>query len=127
MADSYEVVSEQSWGQRLGGSIKGIFSGILIGAAGVVLLFWGEGRAVKRAQLLDQGASTVVSVDAAAPSPAHEGDLVHFIGRTDAFESPEDPTFGIRTDALELLRRVEMYQWQEHSKSETEKQTGGGT
>ena len=90
MADSYEVVSEQSWGQRLGGSIKGIFSGILIGAAGVVLLFWGEGRAVKRAQLLDQGASTVVSVDAAAPSPAHEGDLVHFIdGRQGALACPE--------------------------------------
>ncbi|MCW5200176.1 TMEM43 family protein, partial [Desulfobulbus sp. F1] len=38
-----------------------------------------------------------------------------------------DPIFAVSANALKLRREVEMYQWQESSKSETKKKLGGST
>ena len=61
-----EEYSEQSWLQRIGSSIKGIAVGIFLVVAGIGLLFWNEGRAVKRAKTLDEGSGLVVTADAAS-------------------------------------------------------------
>ena len=49
----------ESWGIRLGGSIKGIAIGGALFIAGIPLLFWNEGRAVKTAKALEEGASVL--------------------------------------------------------------------
>ena len=49
MADRVVKVTKQSWGQRLKGSFSGILVGLLLVAIGIGLLFWNEGRAVRRA------------------------------------------------------------------------------
>ena len=125
--DQVTRVSHQGWGSRLGDSFKGILFGILVVLGGIGLLFWGEGRAVKRAKALEEGAGVVVTVDNTAPSTANEGRLVHFTGTAEAFEPLRDTLFGVETDGLKLRRRVEMYQWTEDTHREERKKAGGST
>ncbi|MBZ0114163.1 MAG: TMEM43 family protein, partial [Thermoanaerobaculia bacterium] len=90
--------------------------------------FWGEGRAVKRAKTLNEGAGEVIAVSAQSVDPSREGKLIHTQGRAQTDETLADPSFGIEAPgALALQREVEMYQWIEESKSEERKKLGGGT
>ena len=125
--DQVTRVSHQGWGSRLGNSIKGVVVGILMVLGGAGLLFWGEGRAVKRAKALEEGAGVVVTVDPGGPSAGNEGRLVHFTGTAEAFEPLRDETLGIETPGLKLERHVEMYQWVEDEERQERKKVGGGT
>ncbi len=128
MADQYVETTSQSWFSRLGGSIKGIFVGLIMVAVGAGLLFWGEGRAVKRAKTLKEGAGDVVAVSATQVDTAREGSLIHVSGRAETSETLVDGRFGVQeVGALALHRDVEMYQWIEESRSEEKKKLGGGT
>jgi hypothetical protein len=126
-ADSYTEVSRQSWFGRLGKSFTGIIAGILFIAIAFFLLFWNEGRSVKRAKTLEEGAGIVTTVAADAVDPAHEGTLIHLSGFAETRNTPTDSMFGVSVNALKLIRSVEMYQWTESSRSEEKKMLGGGT
>lgn len=124
-SDTYTEVTETSWFSRLGSSIKGIGFGILLFLVAFPLLFWNEGRAVKTARALTEGAGAVVSVDAQTVDPANEGKLVHVTGPAATDETLTDTEFGVSANAIKLVREVEMYQWRENSQTKTEKQVGG--
>lgn len=127
-ADSVTRVTKQSWGGRLGGSIKGIGAGLIIFVVAFPLLFWNEGRSVKRYKTLKEGAGVVVSVSPDAVDPANDQKLVHVSGQIVTDETLIDPLFpGVSATALKLRRNVRMFQWIESSKSETKKKVGGGT
>lgn len=100
-----------------------IFAPILIIAA-VGLLFWNEGRAVKRAQDLEQGQNKVVSLDEPTVESANAGGLVHTTGDLEVDGPISDPTFGISAEAVHLTRTVEMYQWHEDEEKETVRRNG---
>jgi len=123
---NYVEVTRRGIGGRSKDSIGGAFVGLIIVAITVILLFWNEGRAVKRAKDLKQGAGAVVSVASDTVEPAMEGKLVHLTGETKVNGLLEDAEFGIAAKAIKLIREVEMYQWVEVEKSE-EKTTVGGT
>lgn len=125
--DSFSETSSQGWLSRLGGAIKGIFVGIILVIAAFPLLFWNEGRAVKTAKSLDEGAGAVVTTPSDKVDPAKEGKLVHTTGRAKSTETLSDPVFGVSASAIALKRKVEMFQWKETSKSETKNKVGGGT
>jgi hypothetical protein len=125
--DTYTEVTRQSWGSRLGGSFKGILLGFVLLGIAAWLLFWNEGRAVRRARALTEGAGAVVSVAAGAVDPAQEGKLVHLSGLAETFDVLRDDTFGVAVSAIHLERKVEMFQWREHESSKTEKKLGGST
>lgn len=127
MADRSVRVENESWTERLGGSIKGIFAGLVLALLAAILLFWNEGRAVRRAQALAEGARSVQSVDAGTVDPAMEGRLVHLSGRAESSEVLRDVLFRVSSEELRLIRSVEMYQWKESKKTKTEKKVGGGT
>lgn len=127
MSDSYTEVTNQSWGGRLGGSIKGILFGLVLFIAAFPLLFWNEGRAIKTEKSLEEGAAAVVSISAEAIDPANEGKLVHTTGMASTEESLQDSQFNIALNAISLSRTVSIFQWQESSESHTEKEMGGGT
>ncbi len=127
MANSVVRVTQQGWGGRLGGSIKGAVVGVLLAIIAVPLLFWNEGRAVKRARTLAEGAGKVVSVPAASVDAAREGALVHVTGQATTAEVLRDPTFGVERNALALEREVEMYQWVQNEERKERKKLGGGT
>jgi hypothetical protein len=127
VADQTVKVTQQSWGQRLKGSFSGILVGLVLVAVGIGILFWNEGRAVRRAKDLKEGASNVVSISADQPTSAYEGKLVHFTGEATTEETLRDPAFDVSARALRLRRKVEMYQWTETSRTEERKKLGGGT
>jgi hypothetical protein len=91
----------------------------------IFLLFWNEGRAVQTAQSLAEGAGAVVDVSSDSVDPANDGRLVHTSGTVASNEILTDPDFGITATGVSLIRRAEMYQWKEESRSETKKNLGG--
>ena len=127
MTDQFVVTESTGWVSRLVGSIKGVLVGLVFFAGAFPLLFWNEGRAVRRAQDLEEGRGAVVEVSADVVRPADEGRLVHLSGAAATNESLTDVELGpTAAGSLRLRRTVEMYQWKEESKSETKKKLGGG-
>lgn len=124
--DTSVVTTSTSWFSRIGNSFVGVLFGILLILGGIVLLFWNESRAVTTERSLAEGRGAVISVDAGAPLAANEGKLIHVAGPVTASAKLADPDFQISVAALTLHRKVEMYQWEEHEESKTEKRLGGG-
>lgn len=125
-----EVVETESEGffSRLMSSIGGIFVGVAMVLIAFPALFCNEGRAVRTAQALTEGAGAAVHVEAGGPDAGNEGRLVHINGKAIAEGTLKDPKFGAEAqNALALRRKVEMYQWQETAKTKKQKKVGGGT
>ena len=123
--DSFSEVTTQSWGSRIKGSLSGIFFGLILVVVACVLLFWNEGRAVKRAQALDEGASSVVSVSSNEVDPANNEKLVHLTGVIHTTATLSDSVFPVQKQAVKLKRKAEMYQWEEKKETTTKEKTGG--
>ncbi len=125
-ADSFTEVSSRNVFQRFGNSVKGILVGVIFFAASFPLLWWNEGRAVHRAQTLNEGEGSVVSISAREVLPDNEGALVHLTGEAATDEVLSDPDFAVSANAIKLRRAVEMFQWEEDTDKETRKKLGGG-
>ena len=125
--DSYTEITSESWFSRIGGAIKGFLFGTALFVLAFPLLFWNEGRAVKRAKALHEGAAVVVSVPANEISPVNSGKLVQVTGKATTSEKLADPIFRVSANAIHFRRVVSMYQWQEDSDTHTTKKLGGGT
>ncbi|HTV67462.1 MAG TPA: TMEM43 family protein [Rhizobiaceae bacterium] len=126
MSNSFTVTTHTSWFTRIKNSVLGVLFGLILVVATVIGLFWNEGRAVQTARSLTEGAGVVVSVKADGVDPANDGKLIHVTGDTTTTSTPSDTMFGISTPGIRLVRNVEMYQWKETSKSETQDKVGGG-
>ena len=113
---------EAGWLERMGSSIKGVLTGVVFILGAGALLFWNEGRAVKTARRLAEGAGAVVSVPSDKVDAANEGKLVHVSGRAETKEELSDAPFGVRATAIKLSRSVEYYQWVENADVKREKQ-----
>ena len=109
---------------RGGASIAGMLAGIVILVGAFPLLFWNEGRAVKRYRALKEGAGIVVSASPQKVDGANEGKLVHVAGRAVTEEVLSDDVFGVEVNAIKLRRNVTMYQWKERKESRSEKENG---
>ena len=125
MPDRVTVTTSQSWFSRLAESIKAVVFGLVLFVLGFPLLFWNEGRAVKTARSLTEGAGVVASVSPDRVDSANDGQLVHVSAFTSTDDVLEDPTFGISENAIRLERSVEMFQWVESSSSTSETKLGG--
>lgn len=125
---AYQEVTKTSYGSRLGGSLKGIGSGLLLFVLATVLLWWNEGRAVKTAKMLKTASTECVDVaDVSRVDPALNGKLIHATALAKSDETLTDPDYGISvSNAIWLRRSAEYYQWVEHSTSETKDKIGGG-
>jgi len=125
--DSFTEVTSQSWFSRLGNAFKGIIVGIIMVVIAFPVLFWNEGRAVKRYKTLKEGGGAVISVSADKVDAANQGKLVHLTGMATTEETLTDTSFGVSSRAIKLMRIAEMYQWQQECESEEKKKLGGGT
>lgn len=125
--DSFTEVSRESWLSRIGGAFKGILFGLLMCVVAFPLLFWNEGRAVKRHKALKEGAGIVVSCSSGEVDAANEGKLVHMTGKADTDAVLADGLFGVSANALKMKRAVQMYQWKETSSGKTTKKLGGAS
>jgi hypothetical protein len=127
LEDTYTEITNQSWFGRLGGAIIGIVFGVIITIAAIPLLFWNEGRAVRRYKALKEGAGVVISVTEDKVDPANEGKLIHITGLATTEEVLKDGEFGISSNAIKLKRVSQMYLWKEKKESKQKKKLGGGT
>jgi hypothetical protein len=123
---TYTEVKNVSWFERIKQALVGVIIGVLLFIAAFPLLFWNEGRAVRTEKSLKEGAKSVVSIPSDVVNSENEGKLVHLSGMTATEDILTDPTFGISQNAVKLKRKVEMYQWEEESKTETHTKVGGG-
>ena len=109
----------------MGGSLKGMLTGLVMLVAGLALLFWNEGRAVKTHKALQEGAAAVTEADPARVDAALDGKLVHFSADADAPGELTDAWFGVSARAFRMERTVEMWQWHETSRTTTKENLGG--
>ncbi|MEZ4462055.1 MAG: TMEM43 family protein [bacterium] len=119
------VRERKGWFSRIGESFGGVIFGFLLFLASFALLFWNEGRAVRRAQDLEFGAENVIKANAAAVDAKLNGKLVHVAGAGTASGPAVDPELGVSGPALTMARKVEMYQWRETARTKKEKKIGG--
>ncbi len=111
--------------ERLWQSITGILIGLALVAATVWGIFWNEGRAIGTTRALNEGAGLTVTVPPTRVDPANEGKLVHVSGDLRSGGRLTDADFQITTEAVRLVRKVEMYQWKEDQRTETRSNAGG--
>ena len=124
--ETITTTQSRSWFERIGDSLRAILIGLALFVASAFLLGWNEGRAVKTARALEEGAASVVAVPSDKLSPANEGRLIHITGMAKAQEPARDAQFNLSAEGLKLVRTVEMHQWREDKRSETVKKLGGG-
>ncbi len=102
-------------------SLKGTVGGVALLIASFPILFQNEGCAVDIAKGLEEGAGLVVSIDATKDISSYNGKLIHASGDAKAGAKIADSEFGVETNGLVLTRKVEMYQWEETSKEDKDK------
>ncbi len=90
----------------------------------VWLLAWNEGRSIHTFQGLSEGKSSVVTAPATI-DPSLAGKLVYVSAPVSTATGLVDSTFGVSTPGLSLVRKVEMYQWNERVQSTTQENIGG--
>ena len=123
---AYQEVTTTGYGTRVGNSFKSIGSGFVLLIAATALLWWNEGRAVKTAKMLEEAGGAWVEM----PNPSKidsnlDGELVCGTAMATTEDSLSDNQFGIGAKAIALKRKVEYYQWVEHSESKSEDKLGG--
>ena len=130
MSDEVEVTSN-SWFSRIGSAIKGVFIGMILVLVSIVLLWWNEGRSVRRYKEISFAKENIVETPYDSIDASKEGQLVHFAGKASTSDVLTEPTFGVQVkDSYKLVGNVEVYQWVEKvipGKTETKKKLGGGT
>jgi hypothetical protein len=88
-------------------------------AAATYLLYWNEGRTVRRGDAIREARLSAVEMpDISKAAPSFDGKLVHAAGFADTKDVLRDGAFGVEVTAISLRRCVEYYQWIERSKSE---------
>ena len=125
---AYQEVTKTSYGSRLGNSLKGIGSGLLLFVLATALLWWNENNAKKKADVIKEfDKKCVVVEDVSRVDPELNGKPIHATAVAMSTETLIDPDYDIQVEnGIWLNRSVEYYQWVEHSKSETKDKIGGG-
>ncbi|MBQ2615854.1 MAG: TMEM43 family protein [Synergistaceae bacterium] len=124
---AYTKTESKNWFTRLKESVGGVITGIVLIAIGTWLLWWNEedtfktAGAIGEAELVTQEVQDISRVD-----PALEGKVIHAIGYADTKDVVKDSLFGVEANAINIERKAEFYQWEEHEHTETRKKLGGG-
>ncbi|MGN1199084.1 MAG: TMEM43 family protein, partial [Thermoguttaceae bacterium] len=105
---------------------KGILFGFVLIIASIALLFWNEGKTIKREKALTETGSVAVSVKSDSIDAANEDKVIHLSGDVTTDSILSDPDFNVNINALKLVRNVEMYQWKENQETKKERTSGGG-
>jgi len=123
---AYTVTRTTGYGSRLSNSCSGTLIGFVLFALATALLWWNEGRSVRRAQDIKEVGKTAQSIgDITTATPSLDGQLIHATGTAISNDTLSDATFGIRTNAMTIFRDVEFYQWKENEHKEVKEKIGG--
>ncbi len=120
-----EEITTTSWGSRIKNAFVGIGLGLVLIVAAIVLIFWNEKHSLHMAQSLEQTQKVLIPVANSPISPQNNLKVVYFTGLATTKDKLVDSTLGIDVNAINLDRKVQMYQWDEDVKTETHSQVGG--
>ncbi len=99
------AIDARAWPRRLAGAVLVLIALLLLGLT--------EHTDRLRAMGEDALGGFVLTGDAAKPGPASDGQLVLAVGAPEVVQPALDPQFNVSVNAPALLRKVEMFQWQE--------------
>ena len=123
---AYTETTTTGYGTRVGRSFKSIGSGFILFCLATALLWWNEGRAVKTEKMLDEAAGAYVEMENPNKKDASlEGELICGTAMATTEDSLVDAQFGVGAKAISISRKVEYYQWVEHSQEKREDKLGG--
>lgn len=120
-----EETTTISWGSRLKNALMGILIGFALIIGAIVLIFWNERHSLHIAQSLEQTQKVLISVPLTPINNQNNLKVVYFSGLATTTDHLVDSIVGITLNAINLNRKVEMYQWKENVETKTEKQVGG--
>jgi hypothetical protein len=120
MPHQFTKTTRTSWGSKIVGSIKGIFTGIILFIVSFGVLYWNEGRID-----VSDIAKNSVEIEANEISAEADGEFVSLTGTLSSEEQLGDGLYLKPGDYLAVSRSVEVYSWEEHTETTTEKNLGG--
>lgn len=124
---TYQKTTYTSWGNRLASAFMGTLIGISMFVGGTVLLYWNEGDFIKTRTVINQADEALISIDSVKRVDSSlNGKLIHATAKADTQDQLHDRQFDVNINAIALKRRVQYYQWVEHSRTEERNQLGGG-
>jgi Transmembrane protein 43 len=110
--------------RRVKNTLVGVLFGLIMVPGSIALHAWNEYRTVHRTKGLAEAERDVQTIsDIAAIDNQLDGKLVHLTGFAGTDEVLRDEKFGIETNAVRLIRRVQMYQWKEQSRQRDNRTT----
>ena len=120
-------VIHNSYGSRVKKSAGGVGTGFLMLIAGIILLFWNEGRTVKTTRTIKEVDKLAVEMpDITTINPEFEGKVIHAVGDATTEDILTDSHFGIARNAIKLSVTPLYYQWVETTTEEHKDKVGGG-
>lgn len=120
-----EEITTRSWWSRIKDAFIGILIGIGLIIGAIALIFWNERHSLHTAQSLEQAHKVLISVPNSPINNQNNLKVVYLSGLATTSDKLEDSTLGVTVNAINLNRKVEMYQWQEKTETKTESQMGG--
>lgn len=125
MTDSYTEFSYRSHSSRVFGSIIfALVSPIFIILIFYIFIFFENHFKLKQMGLSEAG-NKVITVSSQVIDDKNTGKVIHVSGKVSSPEIVEDKRFSIKFNALKVVRKVEMYQWDE-TKNSSETVLPGG-
>ena len=120
-----EEITNTSWLTRLKDAFIGIFVGLGLIIGAIVLVFWNEGHSLHMAQSLDQTKKVLIAAPITPINSQNNLKAVYLSGLATTKDNLTDSLLGVTVNAINLNRKVEMYQWKQKTETKTESQTGG--
>jgi len=120
-----EEIITGSWGSRLKDAFAGILIGLALIVAAIVLIFWNEKHSLHTALSLEQAQKVLISIPNSPVNEQNNLKVVYLSGMATTQDKLVDSLLGVTVTAINLDRKVEMYQWQEKVDTRTESQMGG--
>ena len=118
---SYDYSGRRNAQPTLGGSCCGAVFGLALLLGATALLWTNEASAVRAQESVLDALDALAKLEAGDASGGRG--LTHVSGALRVERPLEDGDFGIRSEAIELQRVVEVFQW--HEKTRTQKQNKG--
>jgi hypothetical protein len=120
-----QEVTTTSWGKRIINAFWGVLFGIALIIGAFYLVFWNEGNALHTQQALEQTSKVVIPVANTPVDAKNDMRAIYFSGTATTDNILMDKILTISEKAIQLNRKVEMYQWVQETETKTEKQVGG--
>lgn len=120
-----EEITTRSWGSRLKDALIGILIGLGLIIGAIVLIFWNEKHSLHTAQSLEQAHKILIAVPNSPVNNQNNMKVIYLSGLATTEDKLTDSVLGITLTAINLNRKVEMYQWEEKTETKTESQLGG--